>query len=46
MKQRVSWGIMFLLSIILIVSGFQGSVGKILACIFTPSEVTVNQGVE
>ncbi len=46
MKQRVSWGIMFLLSIVLLVAGFQGSLGKILACFFIPSEVIVNQGVE
>ena len=34
---------MLIIGIMLIVIGFQGSLGKILACILVPSEVLVNE---
>lgn len=42
MKEIGSWVSMFLLGLLFIIMGFQGSLGKILACIFTPDIVEDN----
>jgi len=42
MKEKVSWSAMLLLSLLLIVIGFEGSLGKVLACVLTPTDILVN----
>jgi hypothetical protein len=42
MKEKISWSLMGMFGLMLIVIGFQGSLGKILGCILTPSIITVN----
>ncbi len=38
-KERVSWYFMLLFGVMLIVIGFQGSLGRMLACLLVPSQV-------
>lgn len=45
MKERGAWSLLGLLGLLFIIMGFQGSLGKILACILVPSAVTINEGV-
>jgi hypothetical protein len=40
-KEQVSYALLFLLSIFLIIIGFQGNLGVTLAILLVPSEVTV-----
>lgn len=42
MRDKISWVAMFIIGAMLIIMGFQGSLGRVLACFFTPSEVIVN----
>lgn len=37
MKGTASWAVLFLFAVILLILGFTGGVGKLLAVIFTPS---------
>jgi len=41
-KESVSWGLMMALALLLIIIGFQGSLGRVLACIFTPNQLVVS----
>lgn len=41
MRESASWLIMFILGLALIVVGFQGALGKVLACIVEPQLVIV-----
>lgn len=41
-RQRISWLIMAIFAIVLIVIGFEGSLGKVLGCIFTPAIIITN----
>jgi hypothetical protein len=43
-RQRISWLIMGVFAILLIVIGFEGSLGKCLGCIFTPGLIVVGNG--
>jgi len=43
LRERVSWGIMFVLAIVLIVMGIEGSLGKVIGCLMTPGEVVINR---
>ena len=40
-RQRVSWLLMGIIAIVIIVIGFEGSLGKVLGCIFTPGLIVV-----
>src|SRR6516162_518586 len=40
-RERVSWVLMAILAIVIIVIGFEGSLGKVLGCIFTPGLMIV-----
>lgn len=40
-RERISWVIMAVLAIVIIVIGFEGSLGKVLGCIFTPGLIIV-----
>lgn len=42
-RQRISWLLMGVIGVMLIVIGAEGSLGKILGCIFTPGLIVVNQ---
>jgi hypothetical protein len=42
-KEQVSYGILFFLSLFLIIIGIQGNLGVTIAILFTPSEVTINE---
>jgi hypothetical protein len=42
MREGLSWVILFVIALLLIIIGFEGSLGKILGCILTPSEVVIN----
>jgi len=42
MKDKVSWLLLLVLAISLIVIGFQGSLGKVLGSILTPTEMVIN----
>lgn len=42
MKDWIGWLALFILSIVLIITGFTGSVGRLLACILVPSQVVEN----
>ncbi len=42
MKQRISWAVMILLSLMIITMGLEGSLGKVLGCLLTPAEVVIN----
>ena len=44
MRQRISWALMGVIGIVLIVIGVEGSLGKILGCIFTPGSIVVGSG--
>lgn len=41
MRSFAAWWLLFLLGVVLIVAGFQGSLGKLLAVIVTPSRLKV-----
>lgn len=43
MRERASFLLLLLLSILLIVMGFEGSLGKVLAALLTPSILVINQ---
>lgn len=40
MRDTANWFILFLIGVLLIVIGIQGSLGKMLACILIPSKVS------
>jgi hypothetical protein len=40
-RQRVSWLLMGIIAIAIIVIGFEGSLGKVLGCVFTPGIIVV-----
>lgn len=42
MNDKVAWILWFILGIILVITGIQGSFGRALACIFCPGIVVVN----
>lgn len=42
LRERVSWTFMAIGAILLIVIGFEGSLGKVIGCIFTPGIVIEN----
>ena len=42
-RQRISWVLMAILAILLIVIGFEGSLGKVLGCVFTPGLMAKNE---
>lgn len=39
MKDKVAWTVLLVLSVILVVGGFQGAIGKLLACILVPAQI-------
>lgn len=41
MKRAAGWGFLAVVGMLLIVVGFQGNLGTVLACVFAPSQVTV-----
>lgn len=43
LRERVSWTFMAIGAILLIVIGFEGSLGKIIGCIVTPGIVVENE---
>ena len=43
-KENLAWLALFLLAIVLIIAGFTGRVGALLACIFVPSQIVTNSG--
>ena len=43
-RSFAAWWALFLLGVVLIVAGFQGSFGRLLAVIVTPSRLTVQEG--
>lgn len=40
-KQVAGWGFIAVVGLLLVVVGFQGNLGTVLACVFCPSQVTV-----
>jgi hypothetical protein len=42
MRQAAVWGVLWVLAVVLVVAGFQGSAGRLLACLFTPQLLTVD----
>jgi hypothetical protein len=42
MNRYVSWTLMGVIGIMFVVIGIEGSLGKVLGCILTPSEVVIN----
>lgn len=40
--ERISFVLMFILAVFLIIIGFQGSLGKVVGCIVTPSIMVVD----
>lgn len=45
MKEKISWGMMLAIGLMLIVIGIEGSLGKVLGCLFTPYEVVPNKDI-
>lgn len=41
MKDYAAWIIMFIIAILLMVAGFQGSLGRMLCVTFAPSQLVV-----
>ena len=41
-KENLAWGVLTLLSVILIVGGLEGAMGRVLACLLVPSQVVLN----
>lgn len=42
MREGASFAIWLVLGLMLIVTGFEGSLGKVMACIFAPDIVVIN----
>lgn len=42
MNAAMSWGVLFAIGVLLIVAGFQGSFGKLVAVAFVPSIIDAN----
>lgn len=42
MRDYISLIFLFLIAIILIIGGFMGSIGRLMACILVPSEIVEN----
>lgn len=42
MRTYFSWSFMLIVGVLFMIMGFQGSLGKVLACLVTPAEVVVN----
>lgn len=42
MREAGVWGVFALVGLILVIAGFQGSLGRLLACILTPALLTVD----
>lgn len=42
MRDYISLAALFLLALILIIGGFGGSIGRLMACILVPSQVVEN----
>ena len=43
MKDWLAWLVLLLVSLLLIIAGFGGAMGKVLACIVAPSQVVMNE---
>lgn len=39
MQDRIAWLALIALAVILIIGGFQGAMGRLLACILAPSQI-------
>lgn len=39
MKDRLSWLALLAVSIVLIMGGFQGAMGRLLACLLVPAQI-------
>jgi hypothetical protein len=42
MPKQISWVAMGVIGIIIIVIGMEGSLGKMLGCLLTPSSIVIN----
>lgn len=43
MRGSVGWWLLLFLALLLIVAGIQGSLGRLLAAVLTPSQLTVTE---
>jgi hypothetical protein len=41
-KEQIGYGLLFMLSIFLIIIGFQGNLGTTIAILFVPSDITLD----
>lgn len=41
MNDKASWALWLILGLMIVVTGFEGSFGKVMACIFAPDIVVV-----
>ena len=42
MNAKASWALWLLFGLALVVTGFEGSLGKVMACVFAPDIVVIN----
>lgn len=41
-KENIAWLALTLLSLLLIIGGLEGAMGRVLACLLVPSQVVIN----